>query len=103
VALITADGQMRGGKEIPLKPAIDEALGMGGCEGVKNVIVYKRTGSKIAMQAPRDKWWDEVTKGQAETCEPTWVNAEHPLFILYTSGSTGKPRACSTRPAAICC
>src|SRR5215467_878302 len=92
VALVTADGQMRGGKEIPLKPAIDEAFGMGGCEGVKNVIVYKRTGSKIAMQSPRDKWWDDVMKGQADTCEPTWVNAEHPLFILYTSGSTGKPK-----------
>jgi acetyl-CoA synthetase len=92
VALVTADGQMRGGKEIPLKPAIDEAFGMGGCEGVKNVIVYKRTGSKIAMHAPRDKWWDDAIKGQADTCEPTWVNAEHPLFILYTSGSTGKPK-----------
>jgi len=92
VALITADGQMRGGKEIALKPAIDEAFAMGGCEGVKNVIVYKRTGSKIAMNAPRDKWWDDVVKGQADTCEPTWVNAEHPLFILYTSGSTGKPK-----------
>ncbi|HZT63649.1 MAG TPA: acetate--CoA ligase [Burkholderiales bacterium] len=92
VALITADGQMRGGKEIALKPAIDEAFAMGGCEGVKNVIVYKRTGSKIAMNAPRDKWWDDVMKGQADTCEPTWVNAEHPLFILYTSGSTGKPK-----------
>jgi acetyl-CoA synthetase len=92
VALITADGQMRGGKEIPLKPAIDEAFAMGDCEGVKNVIVYKRTGSKIAMQPPRDKWWDDVVKGQADTCEPTWVNAEHPLFILYTSGSTGKPK-----------
>ena len=98
VAVITADGQMRGGKEIPLKPAIDEALGMGGCEGVNHVIVYKRTGSKIAMQAPRDKWWDEVTKGQAESCEPTWVNAEHPLFILYTSGSTGKPKPCRFHP-----
>jgi acetyl-CoA synthetase len=92
VAVITADGQMRGGREIPLKPAIDEAFGMGGCEGVKNVIVYKRTGSKIAMQAPRDKWWDDVVKGKADSCEPTWVNAEHPLFILYTSGSTGKPK-----------
>jgi acetyl-CoA synthetase len=92
VSVITADGQMRGGKEIPLKPAIDEAIGMGGCEGVKSVIVYKRTGSKIAMEAPRDKWWDDVIKGQAEECEPTWVNAEHPLFILYTSGSTGKPK-----------
>jgi acetyl-CoA synthetase len=92
VAVLTADGQMRGGKEIPLKPVVDEAFGLGGCEGVKNVVVYKRTGSKIAMQAPRDKWWDDAVKGQAEECEPTWVNAEHPLFILYTSGSTGKPK-----------
>src|SRR6266571_2895476 len=92
VAVITADGQMRGGKEIPLKPAVDEAFALGGCEGVKNVLVYKRTGTSVAFQAPRDKWWHDVIKGQAETCEPTWVNAEHPLFILYTSGSTGKPK-----------
>jgi len=92
VAVITADGQMRGGKEIPLKPAIDEAFSLGGCEGVKNVIVYQRTGSKIVVHSPRDKWWHDVVKGQAEECEPTWVNAEHPLFILYTSGSTGKPK-----------
>ncbi len=92
VAVITADGQMRGGREIPLKPAIDEALGLGGCEGIRNVIVYKRTGSAITMQAGRDHWWDDATRGQADTCEPTWVTAEHPLFILYTSGSTGKPK-----------
>jgi len=92
VAIITADGQMRGGKEIPLKPAIDEAFALGGCDGVKSVIVYKRTGTKVDMQSPRDKWWDDVIKGQADTCEPVWVNAEHPLFILYTSGSTGKPK-----------
>jgi acetyl-CoA synthetase len=92
VAVITADGQMRGGKEIPLKPTVDEAFVMGGCEKVKSVVVYKRTGTSVNMQAPRDKWWDEVIKGQADTCEPTWVNAEHPLFILYTSGSTGKPK-----------
>src|SRR6187401_256724 len=54
VALVTADGQFRGGKEIPLKPACDEAIGMGGCEAVRNVIVYKRTGSKIAMKEGRD-------------------------------------------------
>jgi acetyl-CoA synthetase len=83
---------MRGGKEILLKPAIDEAIGMGGCEGVKNVIVYRRTGSTVAMQAQRDQWWHDAVKGQAEECEPTWVSAEHPLFILYTSGSTGKPK-----------
>ncbi|MGA7986321.1 MAG: acetate--CoA ligase [Burkholderiales bacterium] len=90
--VITADGQFRGGKEIPLKPVVDEALAMGGCEGVRNVIVYKRSGSSVPMQAPRDKWWDDVVKGQADSCDPTWVNAEHPLFILYTSGSTGKPK-----------
>ena len=92
VAVITADGQMRGGKEIPLKSAIDEALSLGGCEGVKHVVVYRRTGSKISMQSPRDQWWHDVIAGKPDTCEPTWVNAEHPLFILYTSGSTGKPK-----------
>ncbi len=90
--VITADGQFRGGREIPLKPAVDEAIAMGGCGKVKNVIVYKRTGSNVKMESPRDKWWHDVIAGQADTCEPTWVNAEHPLFILYTSGSTGKPK-----------
>jgi acetyl-CoA synthetase len=92
VAVITADGQFRGGREIPLKPVVDEAIGMGGCEKVKSVVVYRRSGSPIAMQAPRDKWWDDVVKGQPDQCEPVSVNAEHPLFILYTSGSTGKPK-----------
>jgi acetyl-CoA synthetase len=92
VAVITADGQFRGGKEIPLKPVVDEGIAMGGCEGIKTVVVYKRSGSPVGMQAGRDLWWDEAVKGQADTCEPTWVNAEHPLFILYTSGSTGKPK-----------
>jgi acetyl-CoA synthetase len=90
--VITADGQFRGGREIPLKPVVDEAFAMGGCEKVRNVIVYQRTGTKVPMQAPRDKWLHDVIKGQPDTCEPTWVNAEHPLFILYTSGSTGKPK-----------
>ena len=92
VAVITADGGYRGGREVPLKPAIDDAFAMGGCEVVKHVVVYKRTGSEIEMTAPRDKWWDDVVKGQPDTSEPVWVNAEHPLFILYTSGSTGKPK-----------
>jgi acetyl-CoA synthetase len=92
VAVITADGQFRGGREIPLKPVVDEALGMGGCEAIRSVIVYKRTGSPVAMSAGRDLWWDDAVKGQADSCEPTFVNAEHPLFILYTSGSTGKPK-----------
>jgi len=92
VAVITADGQMRGGKEIPLKPAVDEAMAMGGCEKVRSVLVYKRTGTQVAMQAGRDKWWHDVVAHQPKTCEPTPVGAEHPLFILYTSGSTGKPK-----------
>ncbi|MGE0876109.1 MAG: acetate--CoA ligase [Burkholderiales bacterium] len=92
VAVLTADGQFRGGKEIPLKPVVDEALAMGGCETIRNVLVYKRSGTAIPMTAGRDIWWDDAIKGQADSCEPTWVNAEHPLFILYTSGSTGKPK-----------
>ncbi|MEO8718011.1 MAG: acetate--CoA ligase [Burkholderiales bacterium] len=92
VTVITADGQFRGGKEIPLKPVVDEAIGMGGCEKIKNVIVYRRSGSKVPMTTGRDTWWDDAVKGQSDQCEPEWVNAEHPLFILYTSGSTGKPK-----------
>jgi len=92
VAMLTADGQFRGGREIPLKPAVDEALAMGGCDSVRSVIVYKRTGTAVQWDAKRDVWLHDLVKAQPETCEPTWVNAEHPLFILYTSGSTGKPK-----------
>ncbi|MCK2087783.1 acetate--CoA ligase [Thauera aromatica] len=92
VAVITADGQFRGGKALPLKPIADEALALGGCDSVKNVIVVKRTGADAAMVAGRDRWYHDVVAGQSETCEPEWVEAEHPLFILYTSGSTGKPK-----------
>ena len=91
VALITSDGQHRGGKALPLKPIADEALALGGCDSVKNVIVVKRTGGDCAM-GPLDKWYHDVVANQPETCEPEWVDAEHPLFILYTSGSTGKPK-----------
>src|SRR5476649_951056 len=65
VAVICADGQFRGGKEIALKPVVDEALGMGECEAIKTVIVYKRSGSKVPMTAGRDLWWDEAVNGQA--------------------------------------
>jgi acetyl-CoA synthetase len=92
VAVITADEQARGGKQLPLKAIVDEALGMGGCESIKNVIVYRRTGGAIAMAAGRDLWLHDVLAEQPGTCEPEWVDAEHPLFILYTSGSTGKPK-----------
>jgi acetyl-CoA synthetase len=92
IAIIAADGGYRGGKEIPLKPAVDEAFAMGGCDAIEHVIVYKRTGGNVEMHSPRDLWWDDVVRGQPDTCEPVWVNAEHPLFILYTSGSTGRPK-----------
>ena len=92
VAVITADEQMRGGKPLPLKSIIDDALGMGGCDAVRNVIVYRRTGGNVSFSAGRDVWMHELTNAQADTCEPEWVGAEHPLFILYTSGSTGKPK-----------
>ena len=92
VAVITSDGQFRGGKALPLKTICDEAFGLGGCESAKDVIVFKRTGGECNMVAGRDIWWDDVIAGQSETCEPEWVEAEHPLFLLYTSGSTGKPK-----------
>ncbi|EGK72892.1 Acetyl-coenzyme A synthetase/ligase [Methyloversatilis universalis FAM5] len=92
VMLITSDEQCRGGKNIPLKPIVDEAFGMGGCESCKTVIVYKRTGGACNMVEGRDVWLHDVLQGQADTCEPEWVEAEHPLFLLYTSGSTGKPK-----------
>jgi len=92
VAVITADEQMRGGKPLPLKSIIDDALGMGGCDAVRNVIVYRRTGGNVGFSAGRDVWMHELTNAQADACEPEWVGAEHPLFILYTSGSTGKPK-----------
>ena len=101
--VITADEQVRGGKVIPLKPAVEEAIAMGGCEAVSKVIVYRRTGGKIQWTEGRDLWMHDVEAGQPDTCEPVPVNAEHPLFILYTSGSTGKPRACSIRRRATCC
>ena len=92
VAVITADGQFRGGKALPLKAICDEALSTGECPKVKHVIVNKRTGIDIAMQAGRDVWMQEIVANESTTCEPEWVSAEHPLFILYTSGSTGKPK-----------
>ncbi len=91
-AVITADHQVRGGKQLPLKSIVDEALTLGGCDSVKNVLVVKRSGAQVAMTAGRDLWMADVADKQPTTCEPEWVSAEHPLFLLYTSGSTGKPK-----------
>jgi len=89
--VITADGGWRGGHVVELKAATDKALAAG-CPSVKRVIVYRRTGISVYMDPERDVWWDEAAEGQSTVCEPQWVEAEHPLFLLYTSGSTGKPK-----------
>ena len=92
VAVITANYQMRGGRELPLKAIIDDALSGGDCVNVRNVFVYERSKSPCNMVAGRDKTFTEMMDGQTTECEPEIVGAEHPLFILYTSGSTGKPK-----------
>ena len=89
--VIAADEQLRGGKAIALKPAVDEAFAMGGCEAVRHTVVYRRTGGKVAVGA-RDIEWAKVEGGSSDECAPEMVSAEHPLFVLYTSGSTGKPK-----------
>jgi acetyl-CoA synthetase len=89
--VIAADEQMRGGKALPLKPAVDEAYSMGGCDAVRHTVVYKRTGGNVAWGA-KDIDWAKLESGQSDDCPAVMVDAEHPLFVLYTSGSTGKPK-----------
>ena len=89
--IITADGGFRGGKTVELKKTTDQALDAG-CESVEKVIVYQRTKHDVPIQAGRDIWWSDVTADQPEECEPEWMDAADPLFLLYTSGSTGKPK-----------
>jgi len=90
--VITADEGLRGGKKVPLKVNVDEALKRPGTNSVETVLVVKRTGAPVNMQAPRDRWWDALIAEQSTDCPPEPIGAEDPLFILYTSGSTGKPK-----------
>jgi len=88
--LITQDEGIRGGRRIPLKKTVDEALD---CENsVKNVLVYRRSGGDITWNNARDVWWHSAIDEESEICTPVICKAEDPLFILYTSGSTGKPK-----------
>ena len=89
--VITADEGMRGGKKVPLKANVDQALSSPGTETVRHVLVVKRTGAPVAMYH-RDQWYSELVDAQRDECPCEPMDAEDPLFILYTSGSTGKPK-----------
>ena len=89
--VITADFQFRGGKKISLKGAVDEAIAMGGCDCLEKVVVLKRSDDEISL-SDIDVLWEDLIKDQPLSCEPVYVDSEHPLFLLYTSGSTGKPK-----------
>jgi len=89
--IITADYQFRGGKKIPLKSSVDEAIAMGGCDSVKHIIVLQRDKDDLVLGS-NDISWANLIHGQKNECDPVFVDSEHPLFILYTSGSTGTPK-----------
>ncbi|MBE7518022.1 MAG: acetate--CoA ligase [Thermoflexaceae bacterium] len=90
-AIITQDEGRRGGRPVPLKRNVDEALASGGAS-VEFTIVFRRTGSDVPMKPGRDFWWHDEVAGQPAGCTPEPMDSEDPLFILYTSGSTGKPK-----------
>jgi acetyl-CoA synthetase len=90
--VITADEGVRGGKTVPLKKNVDEALTHPSVKTVEKVIVVRRTGIETEWHKTRDIWYDDAIANESKHCQPAEMRAEDPLFILYTSGSTGKPK-----------
>jgi acetyl-CoA synthetase len=90
--VITADEGVRGGRAVPLKKNVDEALTNPEVKTISKVVVFQRTGGQVDWHEHRDVWWHEATANVSENCPPEEMKAEDPLFILYTSGSTGKPK-----------
>ncbi|MGB0716047.1 MAG: acetate--CoA ligase [Phycisphaerae bacterium] len=94
--LVTSDGGYRGAKKLALKSIADDAMTIAAQRGVnvRSCFVFRRwpADSEVAMTEGRDVWWHEAMSNASTECEPEWMNAEDPLFILYTSGSTGKPK-----------
>jgi acetyl-CoA synthetase len=88
--VMTANEGMRGGKKIPLKRIVDQAVE--GMSSVETVLVARRTETEVPMEPGRDLWLDEEKEKQRSTCTVAWMGSEDPLFILYTSGSTGRPK-----------
>jgi acetyl-CoA synthetase len=89
-AVITQDASYRRGAEVKLKEAVDHAMPR--CPTVKNVLVYRRTGAAVTMEAGRDHWWHELMETASAECPAEPLDSEHPLYLLYTSGTTGKPK-----------
>src|SRR5579862_4149553 len=90
VAVITQDAGYRRGGEVKLKDAVDQAVSQ--CPTIKSVLVYRRTGCEVNMQAGRDHWWHQLMETASADCPAEPVDSEHPLYLLYTSGTTGKPK-----------
>ncbi|MEC6900416.1 acetate--CoA ligase [Photobacterium piscicola] len=90
--VITADEGVRGGRAVPLKQNVDDALANPLVTSIEKVVVFQRTGGDIEWHSERDVWWHQATAIASNHCAPEPMNAEDPLFILYTSGSTGKPK-----------
>jgi hypothetical protein len=93
---------MRGGKALPIKAIVDEAIAMGGCDAVKSIVVYRRTGNAVNMQSGRDRWLHELVAPQADTCEPNGSARSIRCSSCTRPGRPASRRACSIRRAAIC-